>query len=180
MNNEIYDKLSIINVKNKLNLTEGYCARNSIYVYCPFCRLDDKIDANLRLNVENDSYYCNCCGENGYAVGLYAKLNYITTKNAFKKLMEQEADMTTNLKVIRNMKRRTDEEISIVYEYLLKMLGLNRHHCKLLLKMGFSKEEILNSSFRSIPQYESEKIKICNRLIKCGFELSGVPRFFYE
>ena len=38
------------------------------------------------------------------------------------------------------------------------------------------KEKITNNYFRSIPQNEYEKIKLCNRLIKCGFKLSGVPR----
>lgn len=177
MENKLYNKLSIINVKNKLNLIEGYCRGNSIYVYCPFCKIEDRERANLRLNVDNDSYYCNYCGENGYAVGMYAKLNYITNKTAFRKLMEQEADMRTNLEYVKRASRKPDSEISIVYEYLLKMLGLNRKHCKILLQMGFSKEEILKSSFRSIPQHESEKIKICNRLIRCGFDLAGVPRF---
>lgn len=173
-----YEKLSIINVKNKLNLTEGYCNGNSIYVYCPFCSKEDRKTANLRLNVELDSYYCNCCGESGYAVGLYAKYNYISTKVAFKKLMENDADMQTSLQYVKKANKRSSSEISMVYEYLLKMLGLNKKHCKMLLQMGFTKQEILESPFRSIPQSENEKIKLCNRLIKCGFKLSGVPRIF--
>ena len=177
MENMNYEKISIINVKNKLNLTERYYNGNCIYVHCPFCsKIEDNNSANLRLNVDMDSYYCNCCGESGYAVGLYAKCNYISTKTAFKWLKEQEADMRTNFKYIKKANKRDDAEISIIYEYLLKMLGLNRKHCKMLLQMGFSKEEIINSPFRSIPQSESEKIKLCNRLIKCGFKLNGVPR----
>lgn len=175
-----YKKLSIINVKNKLNLREGYCNGNAIYVYCPFCNEKDKNTANLRLDVDNDSYYCNCCGEYGYAVGLYAKANYITTKTAFKRLMKLEADLDTNMKYIKKANKRNDSDISEVYKYFLKMLGLNRKHCKILMDMGFSKEEILNSSFRSIPQFENDKIKICNRLIKCGFKLSGIPRIFSQ
>lgn len=180
MINQDYEKLSIINVKNKLNLTEGHCNGNSIYVYCPFCRSEQRSTANLRLNVEMDSYYCNCCGESGYAVGLYARYNYISTKTAFKRLIKEEADMSTNLKYIKNSFKRSDSEISTVYKYLLKMLGLSKKHCKMLLEMGFSKDEIINSPFRSIPQYENEKNKICSRLIKCGFKLSGVPRIFFK
>lgn len=175
MSNYNFDKLSIINIKNKLNLEEKYCKGNSIYVYCPFCNKNNE-SANLRLNIENDSYYCNYCGENGYAVGLYAKCNYISTKTAFKRLMEQKLDMQTNLQYVKNSNKRTDSEISIIYEYLLKMLGLNKKHSKMLLQIGFSKEEIIKYQFRSIPQDENEKIKLCNRLIKCGFKLSGVPR----
>ena len=90
-----------INVKNKLNLTEVYCNGNSIYVYCPFCGKEDRKTANLRLNVDLDSYYCNCCGESGYAVGLYAKCNYISTKTAFKRLMSQDSNMQTSLQYIK-------------------------------------------------------------------------------
>ena len=180
MGNLDYEKLSIINVKNKLNLREGFSNGKAIYVYCPFCNEKDKKTANLRLDVNNDSYYCNCCGEYGYAVGLYAKVNYISNKLAFKRLMASEVDMQTDMKLIKNAKKRSDAEISEVYSYFLKMLGLNRKHCKILMDMGFSKNEIINSPFRSIPQAESEKIKICNRLMKCGFKLSGIPRLFYE
>lgn len=176
MENKNYEKLSIINVKNKLNLEEGYCNGNSIYVYCPFCSSKNREKANLKLNVDYDSYYCNCCGESGYAVGLYAKCKYISTKFAFKKLIEKEADMKTNLQYVKRAIKRADSEISTVYEYFLRMLGLNKKHCKMLLQMGFSKEEILNSPFRSVPQNENEKIRLCNRLIKCGFKLAGVPR----
>lgn len=179
MNNN-YEKLSIINVKNKLNLEEGYCRGNSIYVYCPFCSTKNRETANLKLNVDLDSYYCNYCGESGYAVGLYAKCNYITTKMAFKRLMQEDSDMHTNLQYIKKAIKRSEAEISVVYEYLLKMLGLNKKHCNMLFEMGFSKEEIMQSSFRSIPQNENEKIKLCNRLINCGFKLRGVPRIFFK
>lgn len=176
MNNKDYEKLSIINIKNKLNLKERNYNINNIYVYCPFCKKENREKANLKLNVDTDSYYCNCCGESGYAVGLYAKCKYISTKMAFKKLMQEDADLRTNLKRVKNADKRADSEISIVYEYLLRMLGLNKRHFKLLIQMGFSKEEITNNYFRSIPQNEHEKIKLCNRLIRCGFKLSGVPR----
>lgn len=178
MDNKLYEKLSIVNVKNKLNLTEGYCRGNSIYVYCPFCRAEDRDKANLKLNTENDSYYCNYCGENGYAVGMYAKLNYITNKKAFKELLSKEADMRTSMQFVKKASKRNETEISMVYEYLLKMLGLSKKHCHILMEYGFSKDDIIKNSFKSVPQNESEKIKICSRLIKCGFELSGVPGFF--
>lgn len=177
MDNKMNERLSIINVKNKLCLEEGYCRGNSIYVYCPFCRAEDKKTANLRLEVDSDRYYCNCCGEYGDAVELYAKCKYLSIKSAWKKLMGQEAELQTELKYVKKVNKRSDSEISMVYEYLLRMLGLNKKHCKMLLEMGFSKVEIINSPFRSIPQFEHEKVKLCNRLIKCGFKLSGVPRF---
>lgn len=175
MDNEIYNKLSIINVKNKLNLEEKYAKGDNIYVKCPFCHEENQ--SKLKLNVVNDSYYCRKCGENGYAVGLYARANYIENKVAYKRLIQQEADMTTSLVEIKKAVRKTDEEISQVYEYLLRMLGLTKKHYQILVNLGFSREDIIKYSFKSIPQKENEKIEICNRLRKGGFELSGVPRF---
>lgn len=176
MDNNIYNKLSIINVKNKLNLEERYAKGDNIYVRCPYCI--ERNQSNMKLNVKNDSYYCRQCGDSGYAVGLYARANYIDTKTAYKRLIEQEADMTTGLIEIKQTERKTEEEINIVYKYFLKMLGLTKKHYNTLLQLGFSKEEIIKYSFKSIPQNENEKIEICNRLRNGGFDLKGIPRIF--
>lgn len=178
MDNEIYNKLSIINVKNKLGLEEKYAKGDNIYVRCPFCQETNQ--SNLKLVVTNDSYYCRKCGEHGYAVGLYAKANYIENKVAYKRLIQQEADMTTGLIQIQKSERKTDEEISYIYEYFLRMLGLTKRHYKILTELGFSREEVVKYSFKSIPQKENEKIEICNRLRKAGFELGGTPRVLFE
>lgn len=171
---EIYNRLSIINVKNKLYLEERYAKGDNIYVRCPFCSEVDQ--SYMKLNVTNDSYYCRKCGENGFAVGLYAKVNYITNKSAYKRLLQQEAEMQTDLKEIRKSIRKDEKEISLVYEYFLKLLGLNQKHYKILEELGFCKEDIIKYSFKSIPQRENEKTEICNKLIKAGFDLQGIPR----
>ncbi len=171
---EIYNKLSIINVKNKLNLEERYAKGDNIYVTCPFCYEGNQ--SNMKLNVTNDSYYCRMCGESGFAIGLYAKIKYINNKVAYKRLIQEEAEMQTELKEIRKSVRKQDEEISLVYEYFLKMLGLNKKHYNMLQELGFSKEDIVKYSFKSIPQRENEKTEICNKLIKSGFDLQGIPR----
>lgn len=171
-------RLSIINVKNKLDLEEKYCLGSNIYVRCPFCV--ERNQSNLILNVEKDSYYCRNCSESGYAVGLYARCNYIDNKTAFKRLLENEADLTTSYTGIKKSERKSDEEISVVYDYLLKMLGLTKLHYRKLIDMGFTREEIIFYSFKSIPQKEEEKIKICQRLQKGGFDLSGIPRILCD
>ncbi len=176
MDSEIYNKLSIINVKNKLGLGEICAKGDNIYVRCPFC--SEKNESNMKLNVTNDSYYCRRCGESGFAIGLYARANYISNKTAYKRLLQQEADMTTELVEIKKSERRTDEEISLVYKYFLKMLGLTKKHYEILTELGFSKDEIIKYSFKSIPQREHEKVEICNRLRKGGLDLKGIPGFF--
>lgn len=176
MNQKDYNKISIINVKNQLKLKEKYARGNNIYVRCPFCSNTNQ--SNLKLNVEKDSYYCRKCGKKGFAIGLYASLNFISNKDAFKKLMVKEADMTTNLIRVRKSIKKSDEDISIVYEMFLKMLGLTKKHYNYLIKLGFSREEIINFNFKSIPQSENERIKICNKLIHGGYNLKGIPGFY--
>ena len=78
---DIYNRISIINVKNKLGLKEKYAKGDDIYVRCPFCTESNV--GNLKLNVIKDSYYCRRCGVHGSAIGLYAKCNLITTKEAY-------------------------------------------------------------------------------------------------
>ena len=173
---DIYNRISIINVKNKLGLKEKYAKGDIIYVRCPFCTESNV--GNLKLNVVKDSYYCRRCGEKGLAIGLYARCNLITNKEAYIKLISEEADMTTSLVSIRKAIKRSQEDISFVYETFLKLLGLTKYHYNILLKLGFSRDEIIKYGFKSIPQKEYTKIAICNKLIENGISLLGIPGFF--
>ena len=173
---DIYNRISIINVKNKLGLKEKYAKGDDIYVRCPFCTESNV--GNLKLNVVKDSYYCRRCGVHGSAIGLYAKCNLITTKEAYIKLMSKKADMTTSLVNIRKAIKRSQEDISFVYEMFLKLLGLTKYHYNILLNLGFSRDEIIKYGFKSIPQKEYTKIAICNKLIEHGINLFGIPGFY--
>ena len=173
---DIYNRISIINVKNKLGLKEKYAKGDDIYVGCPFCTESNV--GNLKLNVVKDSYYCRRCGVNGSAIGLYARCNLITNKEAYIKLISEEADMTTSLVSIKRAIRRSQEDISFVYEIFLKLLGLTKYHYNILLKLGFSRDEIIKYGFKSIPQKEYTKLAICNRLIENGISLLGIPGFY--
>lgn len=175
---EILKRTSIINVKNKLGLEERYAKGDNIYVYCPFC--GGERQSYMKLNVKKDSYYCRMCGENGYAIGLYAREKYISGKEAYKILINQEADMTTELKDMKKSERKEEYEISFVYECFLKMLRLTKRHYNILTQLGFSREDIIRYSFKSIPQNESEKIEICNRLMENGIDIKGIPRILSQ
>ena len=50
---EIFDRVSIVNVKNKLQLHEIYSIGDVIYVRCPFC--ESKKGA-MKLITSNNSY----------------------------------------------------------------------------------------------------------------------------
>ena len=50
-NNDIYNCLSIVNVKNKLGLQEIHSLGNIIYVRCPFC---NSTNGAMKLNTLNN------------------------------------------------------------------------------------------------------------------------------
>ena len=101
---EILNRTSIINVKNKLGLKEIYSRKDIIYVKCPFCSSEK---GTMRLNISNNSYICKKCEARGYSIGLYAKNKYISNREAYQRLINEEADISNNLmtSIITNTKK---------------------------------------------------------------------------
>ena len=175
---EILNRTSIINVKNKLGLEEIYSKKDIIYVKCPFCSSQN---GTMRLNISNNSYICKKCEARGYSIGLYAKNRYISNKEAYLDLISKEADVSNNLttSTITHIKKNS-EELDIVYQSFLEKLSLSSDHIMKLLKYGFTIEEIESIGFRTIPTQEEQKIEICRELINEGIDLSGTPGFFKD
>lgn len=176
MKQDVFNYISIVNVKNKLNLHEIYSKGNIICVKCPFC-FSSK--GTMLLNVSNNSYICKNCEERGYSIGLYAKCKYISNKEAYKVLLKSKPDMQNNIINTRvtNLKKN-DEELDLVYQEFLQMLQLKPEHTMKLLRLGFDIDDIEEIGFRSIPTNENEKERICQSLIDNGLELKGTPGFF--
>ena len=167
--------ISIVNVKNKLNLNEVCSFGDTIYVNCPFCYSKN---GDMKLNILNNSYVCKKCEAKGYAIGLYAKLKYISNKDAFKELISQEPKIDFQYNPIINNNRKNEDELDIVYRELLRNLKLEDWHYKKLLSYGFTDDDIKNIGFKTIPLNENTKIEICRRLIKNGYQLQGTPGFY--
>lgn len=175
---EILNRTSIINVKNKLGLEEIYSKKDIIYVKCPFCYSNK---GTMRLNVSNNSYICKKCEARGYSIGLYAKNKYISNKEAYQRLINDEADISNNLmtSIITNAKKNK-EELDIVYQAFLEKLYLCSDHVMKLLRYGFTMEEIEKIGFKTIPIQENQKIEICRQLKEEGIDLSGTPGFYKD
>lgn len=175
---EILEKTSIINVKNKLHLEETCSTKDTIFVKCPFCSSNN---GTMKLDTSENSYICKNCGAKGFAIGLYAKSNHISNHKAYKLLLQQEANLSNNLKkFIITSTRKNNEELDIIYQSFLENLDLNPDHIMELLRYGFSIEEIEKIGFKSLPVQEKERINICNKLIKENLDLEGVPGFYQD
>lgn len=174
---EILERTSIINVKNKLHLKETFSTKDTIFVKCPFC----SDNGAMKLNTTENSYICKNCGAKGYAIGLYAKNKYMTNRRAYESLLQEDADLSNNLKTaIITSTRKNDEELDIIYQSFLENLDLKSEHIMELLRYGFSMEDIERIGFKSIPIQEKDRINICNKLIKDDFDLEGTPGFFKD
>lgn len=175
---EILNRISIINVKNKLKLKEILSKKNLIYVRCPFC---SGIESTMKLNTTNNSFICDNCQESGYSISLYAKCKHISNKLAYKELITSEACISNNLLTsINTNARKNDEELDIAYQAFLDNLNLSSNHLNTLLDYGFSIEEIKRIGFKTIPIREKEKIKICKKLEKDNINLQGIPGFYKD
>ena len=133
--NSVFDKISIINVKNKLNLHEIYSRGNTIYVTCPFC---NSTNGSMKLDITNNCYVCKNCEESGNAIGLYAKYKFISNKEAHKRLINEDADLTMSFKsnVITN-ERKDEDDLDYTYQTFLNNLALTSEDTMRLLKLGF-------------------------------------------
>lgn len=175
---DILEKTSIINVKNKLHLKETFSTKDTIFVKCPFCFSDN---GTMKLDTTENSYICKNCGANGYAIGLYARSNYITNHRAYKLLLQEDADLSNNLKTsIITSTRKNNEELDIIYQSFLEIIDLKPEHIMELLKYGFSIKDIEKIGFKSIPINEKERINICKKLIQENLDLEGTPGFFKD
>lgn len=176
MKQDIFNCISIVNVKNKLNLQEIYSRGNIICVKCPFC-FSNK--GTMLLNTSNNSYICKNCEERGYSISLYAKCKYISNKSAYKILIQSKADLKNNaINTIITNTKKNDEELDLVYQEFLNMLNLKPEHTMRLLKYGFDIKKIEEIGFKSIPTKEQEKERICKLLIDNGLDLRGIPGFY--
>lgn len=175
---DILKRTSIINVKNKLGLVEIFSKKDIVYVRCPFC---NSTKGAMKLNVTNNSYICKNCEQRGYSIGLYAKMKLISNKEAYNRLIMEEADINNNLIAsLMTNEKKNSEELDIVYQALLDKLELTSDHTMKLLKYGFTIEQIEKVGFKTIPTNENVKTKICKELIKEGIELSGTPGFYKD
>lgn len=88
---EIAKHINILNVAYHSNIEVVKQNGSEFSAICPFCGYkDNKRETNLKLNSMKNTYHCFKCGSSGYSVGLYAKLNFMDNKKAFKELISRE------------------------------------------------------------------------------------------
>lgn len=179
MDKEIFDYINITNVINKLDLHKTNTRGNYIYITCPFCQSKSEKNGYMKINTINNLFICDKCEESGTSVDLYAKCKYITTKEAFKRLLK-ETPVLDNIPYTYNNPIKDDYYRDFVYRNFLEFQTLSEKHKNKLKNMKFTDEYIEKSNFKSIETNNIKKKEICQRLQKQGFKLDGIPGFMQD
>ncbi len=119
--------------------------------------------------------------QDGYSIGLYAKIRGIDNKKAYKELLERECFSLNKSPIeISPINLLADIEIrDAVYRKFLSMLKLDNKHKRYLNSIGFLDSSIENGLYRSIPKNYIKRRLICYSLSKeCN--LCGIPGFYQE
>jgi len=153
---------------------------------CPFCNKKGKLNTSARKN----SFRCSICETHGGMITLYSKINNIDNSTAYQEICELlkrgkgKAGAGSGAKnVAPNLPPETPkadrETVHQTYSMLLALLGLSNPHKAQLLARGLSESDIVKFKYKSVPAYGQQQL--CERLIKSGCILEGVPGFYkYE
>ena len=160
----VYEYINITNVINQLNIKKTSTRGNYIYAICPFCQNSTEKNGYLKINTINNVYVCNKCEASGSSIDLYASLKYISTKEAFKRLLK-ETPVLDDIPYVYNNPVKNELYRDIVYQNFLEMHELHDSHYKKLKAMNFTDKYINN-----------KKKEICKRLQEQGLKLDRNSR----
>ena len=175
-----------VNGVEVLNPQKGTCV-------CPFCG-DSR--GKFAFSASKNVFNCFRCGEHGGMFELHKRLNPLpefagadgnkAVAKHLRDLMGGESytvKRTEFLKQVVNdrakdeAKRKSDDEISVVYRHLLSSLRLKDAHREDLKRRGLTEEQIKAFGFCSVP---SDTQKLCSILLKKGLQLEGIPGFYQQ
>lgn len=179
MSNSVYECINITNVINKLKLNKTNQIGSNIYVNCPFCQKSKERNGYMKINTIKNLYICDNCESSGTSIELYAKMKFISTKDAYKELLK-EMPVLDNIPYIYNNPIKDEYYRDIVYSAFLDMQQLSDMHREKLKTMGFTDEYIETNNFKSIENRRNKKKEICRILQEQGMKLDGIPGFLQD
>ena len=147
----VYECINITNVINKLNLKKTNAIGNYTYVNCPFCQSNQEKNGYMKIDTIKNLYICNKCEATGTSIELYARLKYMSNKEAFKELMK-ETPILDNRVCVFNNPIKDEYYRDMVYSKFLEMQKISTNHYEKLKSMNFTDEYIKANKFKSIEE----------------------------
>lgn len=176
-----YDEFNIVEVAKKCGVVFHPVQRNDVEfrALCPFCG-DTKY--HLGINKMLDRFHCFRCKEKGNSVSLYAKMNSISNKEAYKLLVSEKyiyEQKSCDFSSINEAPIRPIEDRHTVYYDFLKLLRLNRAHRENLERRGLTFEYIHRFMYKSVPTDDVIRREVLENLASMH-DLRGIPGFYTD
>ena len=166
-----------------LVLNERTLGRDEVEASCPFCGDRGPGKYHLSLNTRKNVYRCNLCSASGNSVSLYARLEGVSFRRAYRDLSEaghlfkfpvQPAAQTPPEREPCGLARRHE-----VYRAMLTQLELSPRHKAGLLARGLTEERVERSQYRTLPQGDGPR-RLRAGMLADFYDLEGVPGFYVD
>lgn len=178
----IEDVTELLHLKIRRHCSDG------VYVDCPFC---GEGRGRMKVNYAKDVWRCNYCKEYGGMLALYAKMNNISTSEAYREICDSIQNGIGCSYCISSPQKKTVDEVKTAnraenpvihktFTGLLGMLKLSEQHREHLRNVrGLSDEQIKQLGYKSTPPFYMCK-QLTSRLIEQGYTVEGVPGFYQK
>lgn len=180
-----YEEFPILNVARRcgLVLNDRTLEREEVEASCPFCGDNGPGKHHLFLNTTRNIFRCVLCGEKGNSVSLYAKLEGVSNRQAFRALSE-DARIFRFPKPPLSKKTAEREPSSLAvrhstYHEMLMHLQLSPKHKADLMSRGLNEERIEHNMYRSLSSSESARHLLAG-ILSDFHTLEGIPGFYVK
>ena len=183
--NSLYHEIPILDAARRcgLVLNDRTLEWEEVEASCPFCGDHGPGKYHLSLNTVKNVYRCNLCGAHGNSVSLYANMEGVSNRQAYRALSEdghfyrfpeQPLSQKPPEREPSSLAARHD-----TYYDMLSHLELSPKHKADLLARGLSEERITQNMYRSLPRGDKPRRFLAGMLADFH-ELDGIPGFYVD
>ena len=180
-----YQEFPILNVARRcgLVLNDRTLEWEEVEASCPFCGDHGPGKHHLFLNTTRNVFRCVLCGEKGNSVSLYAKMEGLSNRQAFRALSEDSVLYRFPQQPLsQKPAEREPSSLAVrhnVYYDMLMHLELSPKHKADLLARGLSEERIEQNMYRTLPMSSSAR-RFLAGILSDFHNLEGVPGFYVD
>ena len=180
-----YQEFPILNVARRcgLVLNDRTLEWEEVEASCPFCGDHGPGKHHLFLNTTRNIFRCVLCGEKGNSVSLYAKMEGVSNRQAFRALSEDSVLYRFPQQPLsQKPAEREPSSLAVrhnVYYDMLMHLELSPKHKADLLARGLSEERIEQNMYRTLPMSSSAR-RFLAGILSDFHNLEGVPGFYVD
>lgn len=164
-----------------LVLNDRTLEREEVEASCPFCGDNGPGKYHLFLNTAKNMFRCVLCEEKGNSVSLYAKMEGVSNRQAFRALSEDtRLYRFPEQPLSKKPAEREPSSLAVrhdTYYDMLTHLELSPKHKADLLARGLSEERIRQNMYRTLPRSRSAR-RLLAGLLSDFHNLEGVPGFY--